>query len=61
MTIRTIPGAASGARAAITHGAAGADVRAMGGYRRSPWREAICGGATRDLLASNTLALLPVH
>jgi nucleotide-binding universal stress UspA family protein len=45
-----------GAAAAIS-----ADLLVMGGYGRRPWREALFGGATREVLARKTMPLLLVH
>jgi nucleotide-binding universal stress UspA family protein len=41
--------------------AANADLLVMGGFGRSPWREALFGGTTRHLLAQKTIPLLFVH
>lgn len=40
---------------------AGADLLVMGGYGRNPWREAIFGGATREILALKAMPLLLMH
>lgn len=41
--------------------ATGANLLVMGGYGRRPWREALFGGATHEVLARNTMPLLLVH
>lgn len=41
--------------------AANADLLVMGGYGRRPWREALFGGTTRELLALPTMPLLLAH
>lgn len=38
-----------------------ADLLIMGGYGRRPWREALFGGATHDMLVRKTMPLLLVH
>ena len=39
-----------------------ADILVMGGYGRRPWREALFGGATREVISTDTsLPLLLVH
>jgi nucleotide-binding universal stress UspA family protein len=39
-----------------------ADILVMGGYGRRPWREALFGGATREIISTDTsLPLLLVH
>jgi nucleotide-binding universal stress UspA family protein len=40
---------------------AGADLLAMGGYGRMPWREFLFGGATREVVESSLLPLLLTH
>lgn len=38
-----------------------ADLLIMGGYGRRPWREALFGGTTHEVLARKTMPLLLVH
>jgi len=40
---------------------AGADMLVMGGYGHQPWREALFGGVTRDILGASLLPLLLMH
>jgi nucleotide-binding universal stress UspA family protein len=40
---------------------AGADMLVMGGYGHQPWREALFGGVTRDILGTSLLPLLLMH
>ena len=40
---------------------AGADMLVMGGYGHQPWREALFGGVTRDILGVSLLPLLLMH
>ena len=40
---------------------AGADLLAMGGYGHMPWREALFGGATYDIVGRSLLPLLLTH
>lgn len=40
---------------------ANADLLVMGGFGRRPWREALFGGATRDVLSLKTIPLLLAH
>lgn len=40
---------------------AGADMLVMGGYGHQPWREALFGGVTRDVLGTSLLPLLLMH
>jgi len=40
---------------------AGADMLVMGGYGHQPWREALFGGVTRDVLGASLLPLLLMH
>ena len=37
------------------------DLLVMGGYSRSPWREMLFGGATRDVVGRSLLPLLLSH
>lgn len=39
----------------------GADMLVMGGYGHQPWREALFGGVTRDILGTSLLPLLLMH
>ena len=39
----------------------GADLLAMGGYGRMPWREVLFGGATREMIGTSLLPLLLTH
>ncbi len=39
----------------------GADLLVMGAYGQAPWREALFGGATRDIVGMSLLPLLIVH
>lgn len=38
-----------------------ADILVMGGYGHRPWREALFGGVTREVIASGLMPLLLVH
>ena len=40
---------------------AGADMLVMGGYGHKPWREALFGGVTRDIVSTSLLPLLLMH
>ncbi|MGH9614812.1 MAG: universal stress protein [Bryobacteraceae bacterium] len=40
---------------------ANADLLVMGGYGHQPWREAIFGGATREILGTSLIPVLLVH
>jgi nucleotide-binding universal stress UspA family protein len=40
---------------------AGADMLVMGGYGHRPWREALFGGVTRDILGASLMPLLLMH
>jgi nucleotide-binding universal stress UspA family protein len=40
---------------------AGADMLVMGGYGHQPWREALFGGVTRDIIGASLLPLLLMH
>ena len=40
---------------------ASADMLVMGGYGHQPWREALFGGVTRDIIGTSLLPLLLVH
>lgn len=40
---------------------AGADLLVMGGYGHQPWREALFGGVTRDVIDISLMPLLLVH
>jgi nucleotide-binding universal stress UspA family protein len=40
---------------------AGADMLVMGGYGHQPWREALFGGVTRDIIGTSLLPLLLMH
>jgi nucleotide-binding universal stress UspA family protein len=40
---------------------AGADMLVMGGYGHRPWREALFGGVTRDIIGTSLLPLLLMH
>jgi nucleotide-binding universal stress UspA family protein len=40
---------------------AGADMLVMGGYGHRPWREALFGGVTRDIISTSPLPLLLMH
>jgi nucleotide-binding universal stress UspA family protein len=39
----------------------GADLLVMGGYGRTPWRELLFGGATREVVSASVLPLLISH
>lgn len=39
----------------------GADLLAIGGYGRMPWREFLFGGATRDVIGSSLIPVLLTH
>jgi nucleotide-binding universal stress UspA family protein len=39
----------------------GADLLVMGGYGHQPWREALFGGATREILRTSAMPVLLVH
>jgi nucleotide-binding universal stress UspA family protein len=40
---------------------ASADILVMGGYGHQPWREALFGGVTRDILGTSLMPLLLMH
>ena len=40
---------------------AGADMLVMGGYGHQPWREALFGGVTRDVIGTSLVPLLLMH
>ena len=40
---------------------AGADMLVMGGYGHQPWREALFGGVTRDIIGTSLMPLLLMH
>jgi nucleotide-binding universal stress UspA family protein len=40
---------------------AGADMLVMGGYGHKPWREALFGGVTRDIIGTSLVPLLLMH
>ena len=40
---------------------AGADMLVMGGYGHQPWREALFGGVTRDIIGTSLVPLLLMH
>ena len=40
---------------------AGADMLVMGGYGHKPWREALFGGVTRDIISTSLFPLLLMH
>jgi nucleotide-binding universal stress UspA family protein len=40
---------------------AGADMLVMGGYGHKPWREALFGGVTRDVIGTSLMPLLLMH
>jgi nucleotide-binding universal stress UspA family protein len=40
---------------------AGADMLVMGGYGHQPWREALFGGVTRDVIGTSLMPLLLMH
>lgn len=54
-------GRSTGASLLDTAREANADILIMGGYGHRPWREALFGGVTRDLLATSKMPLLLVH
>ena len=54
-------GRSTGALLLEAAGEAHADILIMGGYGHRPWREALFGGVTRDVLATSKMPLLLVH
>jgi nucleotide-binding universal stress UspA family protein len=61
---RQIPAASSDSTGSLLLNAAqeaGADMLVMGGYGHQPWREALFGGVTRDILGTSLLPLLLMH
>ncbi|HZT89233.1 MAG TPA: universal stress protein [Stellaceae bacterium] len=50
-----------GATLLDTAGGVHADILVMGGYGHRPWREALFGGVTREVLATGLMPLLLVH
>jgi nucleotide-binding universal stress UspA family protein len=61
---RQIPGTSSESTGILLLNAAqeaGADMLVMGGYGHQPWREALFGGVTRDIIGTSLLPLLLMH
>jgi nucleotide-binding universal stress UspA family protein len=61
---RQIPAASSESTGVLLLNAAqeaGADMLVMGGYGHQPWREALFGGVTRDIIGKSILPLLLMH
>jgi hypothetical protein len=55
------PGRSTGALLLEAAGEAHADILIMGGYGHRPWREALLGGVTREILGTSTIPLLLAH
>jgi nucleotide-binding universal stress UspA family protein len=61
---RHVPAASSASTGMLLlHAAheAGADMLVMGGYGHKPWREALFGGVTRDIIGTSLVPLLLMH
>lgn len=61
---RQIPAASSESTGILLLNAAqkaDADMLVMGGYGHQPWREALFGGVTRDIIGKSILPLLLMH
>ena len=61
---RQVPAASSESTGILLLNAAhdaGADMLVMGGYGHQPWREALFGGVTRDIIGTSLLPLLLMH
>lgn len=61
ITIPTIGGVGVGSQLLSAARDEGADLLAMGGYGRMPWREVLFGGATREMIGTSLLPLLLTH
>jgi nucleotide-binding universal stress UspA family protein len=60
-SVPAVHGRSTGALLLDTASEAAADILVMGGYGHRPWREALFGGVTRDILGSSKMPLLLVH
>jgi nucleotide-binding universal stress UspA family protein len=59
--VERAPGQSTGAALLDAARGANADLLVMGGYGHRPWREALFGGVTREVLATGPIPLLLVH
>ena len=59
--IQLSPGVGPGEQLLATAQDEGADLLVMGGYGRTPWREFLLGGATREIVGVSLLPLLLSH
>jgi len=60
-TADAIPGVGPGEQLLAAARDEGADLLVMGGYGRTPWREMLFGGATREVVGTSLLPLLLSH
>lgn len=59
--VRSVAGAGLGGQLLSAARAEGADLMVFGGYGQAPWRQALFGGTTNELIGVSLLPLLLAH